>query len=90
MNEDMFRKVIKFVISYMMFFWSIAWRTFALSIATAILTGVGLGIVTITNNYSPEFINVFAPMIGLPITLLVGAFVVYERTMATTKRASLR
>ena len=84
----MIRKTIKYVVNYVMFFWSIAWRTFALSIATAILTGVGLGIITITNNLPSNFISVFAPMIGLPITLMVGAFVVYERMMVVTKRAS--
>ena len=88
MSRSMISKAIKFAVSYVVFFWSIAWRTFALSIATAILTGFGLGIVTITNNLPSDFISVFAPMIGLPITLLVGAFVVYERMISNVKRAN--
>ena len=78
---SMIKAGLKFVIAYVLFFWSIAWRTFALSIVTAILTGAGLAVLTIVRNFPPEFINTFAPMVGLPITLLVGLFVVSERMM---------
>ena len=84
----MIKAAIKYVINYIMFFWSITWRTFALSIFTAILTGFGLAVVTITNNLPPEFIDTFAPMVGLPITLLVGIFVVSERMMKVTNRTT--
>ncbi|NNC36219.1 MAG: hypothetical protein EX271_12265 [Acidimicrobiales bacterium] len=79
-------KAVKFIIAYVLFFWSIAWRTFALSMATAMLTGVGLAVLAIVRNFPSEFIEVFAPMIGLPITLLVGLFVVSERMMNVKDR----
>ena len=88
MNADMIKTTIKYIINYVLFFWSIAWRTLALSMFTAILTGFGLAVVTITNNLSPEFINTFAPMVGLPITLLVGIFVVSERMLKVKKTIS--
>jgi len=81
MNTVMITKAYKFAIAYVLFFWSIAWRTFALSIATAILTAFGLAGLTVIRNFPPEFIGSFAPMIGLPITLLVGLFVVSERML---------
>ena len=82
----MIKAALKYIGNYLLFFWSVTWRTFALSIVTAILTGIGLAVVTITNNLSPAFINTFAPMVGLPITLLVGLFVVSERTMRVAKK----
>jgi len=47
MNTVMITKAYKFAIAYVLFFWSIAWRTFALSIATAILTAFGLAGLTV-------------------------------------------
>jgi len=85
---EMITKAYKFAMSYILFFWSIAWRTFALSIATAILTAFGLAGLAVIRNFPPEFISSYAPMIGLPITLLVGLFVVSERMMKFKSPAS--
>ena len=81
MKRDMTLQAVKFALAYILFFWSIAWRTFELSMFTAVLTGFGLAVLTIIRNFPPEFIATFAPMVGLPITLLVGLFVVSERMM---------
>lgn len=82
----MITAAVKFAIAYVMFFWSIAWRTLALSVVTAILTGLGLAVLTIVRNFPPEFIGTYTPMIGLPITLLVGLFVVSDRMMRVAKK----
>jgi hypothetical protein len=82
----MYIAAIKFAIAYILFFWSIAWRTFALSIVTAILTGFGLAVLAIARNFPPEFVEFYAPMVGLPITLLVGLFVVSDRMVRVAKK----
>ena len=77
---------VKYIKNYLLLFWGIAWRTFALAVATSILSGIGLGILVHINQWPPTFIQVFAPMIGTPITLLVGAYIVWKQVTRMTRQ----
>jgi hypothetical protein len=79
-------KTFSYFKKYVLLFWSIAWRTFSLAVATAILSGVGLGVLTQLNEWPPAFIEIFAPMIGLPVTLLVGAYIVWKQVLRVTRQ----
>ena len=78
-------KIVTYVAGYIRLFWAIAWRTFALSIATAILSGIGLGVLMTVKQYPPAFIEIYTPMIGLPITLLTGAYIVWRQSVNFSK-----
>jgi len=70
-----------YMIQYVLFFWGIAWRTLTLSLLTAVFTGVGLGVLGRMNDWPPTFVETFAPIVGLPITLLVIAYVIWKQSV---------
>ena len=82
----MIDKLVTYLANYVRLFWAIAWRTLALSSLTAVLSGVGLGVLMVTNNWPPAFIEVYTPMIGLPITLLTGAYIVWKQSLRFAKQ----
>jgi len=82
----MVKSSIRYVLNYIALFWAIAWRTMALSVFTAILCGIGLAVLTQIRDLPPSFVEAFAPMIGLPITLLTGAYIVWKQSIRFAKQ----
>lgn len=39
------------------------------------------------NEWPPAFIEIFAPMVGMPITLLVGAYIVWKQIIRASRHA---
>ena len=70
-----------YVKQYVLFFWGVAWRTFTLSILTAVFIGIGLGLLARTNGWPPTFVETSAPIVGLPVTLLVIAYVIWKQSV---------
>gem|GEM_PF-4130720 len=69
------------ILKYVRFFWSISWRLFFLALLTAVFTGIGLGMLSRLNDWPPHAIPMIASLVGLPITLLTGSFIVWKQTL---------
>ena len=67
------------IVNYIAFVWGVSWRTILLSMIIAIISGVGVGVVSSVNGWPSSAIEMIAPYLGLPITLVVFAYIVCRK-----------
>ena len=67
------------IVNYIAFVWGVSWRTILLSMIIAIISGVGVGVVSGVNGWPPSAIEMIAPYLGLPIPLVVFAYIVCRK-----------
>ena len=77
--EKSFNGTVMIIVNYIGFVWGVSWRTLLLSIIAAIVSGVGVGVVSSFNGWPPSAIEMIAPYLGLPITLVVFAYIVCRK-----------
>ena len=78
----MITKIMNRILIYLSFVWGIAWRTLAAGVLTAILVGVGVGVLSAQQSWPPETLNHIVSLTGMPITVLVLVFVAWDRGLA--------
>ena len=71
--------VLMAIVKYIGFVWSVSWRTVVLSLLFAVLAGVALGVLSAANSWPPAAVEILAPYLGLPITLIVFGWVVTRK-----------
>ena len=67
------------VVNYIALVWGVSWRTILLSMIAAIVSGVGVGVVSGVNGWPPSAVETIAPYLGLPITLVVFTYIMYRQ-----------
>ena len=74
------------IVNYISFVWGVSWRTVLLSLIAAIFSGIGVGVLSGINGWPPNAVEMIAPYLGLPITLVVFTYIVYRQVSKVVRK----
>ena len=83
---EMSKLTSTFAVGYVLFFWGVAWRTVTLSLLAAVVASFGLATLVFANGWPPSFIDTAAPLLGLPITLIVITYVIWKQSLQLLRK----